>query len=81
MGELIVFGIVFVFLAWLVMALIEGLLKFMEHAAVNFISTILVVGGIILGLGLLAGEASAAVALAIPASTAVAKMRLATGGF
>ncbi len=81
MGEVIGGIIVFAFLTWLVMKIIEGLLKLFEFAIVNFISTIFVVGGVILGFGFLTGEANAAMAIAIPASTMVAKMRLSTGGF
>ena len=74
---LIVFGVLlcaaYYILIWL--------LKFIAKATVNLISTILLVCGIILGVGLLIGEANAAVSIAVPASMAVAKMRLSTGGF
>ncbi|MDJ0759648.1 MAG: hypothetical protein QNJ19_09615 [Woeseiaceae bacterium] len=81
MGDLVLGVIVFGLLTWAAWELLKALLKVLEFAVVNIVSTVLLVGGVILGLGLMAGEASAAVSLAVPASLAVAKMRLSTGGF
>lgn len=81
MGEVIGAIIAFIILTCLASEALKWLGKFLEFAIVNVISTILVVGGVILGFGFLAGEANAAMAIAIPASTMVAKMRLSTGGF
>ena len=77
-----IFGAIFVF--FVICAVLEWLLKKLaaiaEYAVANFVSTILVVGGVVMGIALLAGnEASAAVAIAVPAATTVAKMRLTTG--
>ncbi len=78
-----IFGAIFVF--FVIFAVLEWLLKQLaaiaEYAVANFVSTVLVVGGVVMGIALLAGsEASAAVAIAVPAATTVAKMRL-TAGF
>lgn len=83
MGELILGAIAFVLLAFVAIKILEFLVKLAGQIAANFISTILLVGGVIFGFALFAtGEASAAVAIAVPASVAVAKMRIATtGGF
>ncbi len=78
MGEFFVGIFLFVVLLKVTKAILEELIKIIGKVAVSTLSTALVVGGILLALGLLAGEASAAVAIAVPASMAVAKMRLST---
>ncbi|MCT4555739.1 MAG: hypothetical protein N4A53_13715 [Pelagimonas sp.] len=79
--EIIGAVVVFVILVWLAGVVLQFLVSVFKFAVANFISTVLVVGGAIMGFGLLAGEASAAMAIAVPASMTVAKMRLSTGGF
>lgn len=60
--------------------LLEKLAAVAKTAIVNFVSTIIAVFGAVLGITLLAGtEASAAVAIAVPAAATVAKMRASTG--
>jgi len=71
---IVVFGVLFIALG----KLLEGLAAVAKGAFVNFVSTLIVVFGAVLGFALLAGtEASAAVAIAVPAAATVAKMRAA----